>query len=30
MDEPDFAVRTDDTTFHVVGVFSEERVVDGL
>ena len=29
MDEPDFAVRTDDAIFHIVDALSEERIVDG-
>jgi hypothetical protein len=29
MDEPDFAVRTDDAIFHIAGARSEKRVVDG-
>src|SRR5262249_30845099 len=29
IDKPDFAVRTDDTIFHIVGTSSELRVVEG-
>jgi hypothetical protein len=28
MDKPDFAVRTDDATFHIVDVVSKQRIVD--